>query len=818
VQKSLSDSDELHGTLGAHDVRDGGVMETILQDLRYGLRQLRRQPSFTSVAVLTLALGIGLSTALFSVIDAALVRTLPYRQPEQLTTVVVEEMRPDGTPARYAPSMNDIRAWRQLTTIVSHVGMGRVGGFVPLIVDVGAPQRLIVAEASDDFLETYGISPVLGRGIEPDDTREGVPAIALLGHAFWQQAFGGDPYVLGRVIRIQNQPVTIVGVLPGGFYNDTAVWLALQVSPARAERRGSGTPVIARLQPGITLAQAGVALDAVTEPARGPGAQRLSARTVLESMYNHETRGFGGTLRSLAMAVGLVLLLACVNVAGLMLARGATRDVELAIRASIGAGRRRLFRQLLTESLLLAVVGGVSGLLFAYVALDSLVALVPLSLPANSPVAINTTVLAFAFGLTVTVAVLAGLAPALKLSRAPMLIGPTLAVGGRSGAPLSRRAGQCLIAVEVTLALVLLSGSGLILRSFARLVSVDLGFDADRVYTLEVEPLDESAALRRRYYTALVDELRRQPEVIAVGAIGQLSLGGGGSYSFPKADTGASVEGPQHVVLPGFFEAMGVRPLAGRLLEEADRASGDAVIVNATAAQQYFGGDAIGHTLRPNQSARAWRIVGVVPDIRHGGPLARERPETYVLPQEAHESSDALAMVMRFRDETSLPIERLRQIAEGVGPRVLVGRARPATVLVSQQVATPRRRMVLLTLLGAFGLALSLVGIFSMTSYAVARRTREIGVRVAFGARPKQVVGMMIRDAGWPIAVGLIAGLIGTYYASQLISGFLFRTIPHDPPTLGAVVVLLGVSACLAAWLPARRAAAVDPLVALRAE
>ena len=732
----------------------------------------------------------------------------------------MEEPRKGG-PARIAPSMTDIRTWRTVTAIISHAGRGRVSGFVPLIVDTGTPQRLTVAEASEDFLETYGIVPILGRGIQVDDTRPGVPVVALLGHAYWQREFGGDREVLGRTLRIQNEPVTIVGVLPAGFYQETAVWQARQFPADELDHRGSGTPVIARLKPGVTLTQAQAALDVVTPAATGSGPTPVPVRVLLESMYDRETSGFGATIRTLSMAVGLILIIACVNVAGLLLARGATRQVELAIRSAIGAGRGRLVRQLLTESVLLALAGALAGVLLAYVSLDALVSIIPLSLPANSPVAINVTVLAFALGLSVATALLFGLVPALKLARAPKMISTTLAVGGRSGAPLSKRAGQWLIGAEVALAVVLMTGAGLILRSFAQLVSVDLGFNTDNVLTVAVEPLDRAASIRRDYYAALADTLRRLPEVVSAGAIDQLALEGGGSYGFPTADTGVDVEGPQRVVLPGYLEAMGVRPLAGRLFEDADRATGEAAIVNTAAARRYFDGNALGHTLRLGRKGqRHLRIVGVVPNIRHSGPLGRVEPEMYILPDPNAEdtSSLQLAMVVRLREGTTLSSDRLKREAESMGPRVLVGQARPATAVLSKQVAKPRHRMLLLTMLGVLGLLLTLVGIFSMTAYAVARRTREIGVRVAFGARPAQVVGVMIRDAVWPVALGLAVGLAGTYYATRLITSFLFQTAPHDPATLVVVVALLGAAACLAAWLPARRAASIDPVAALRAE
>lgn len=602
-----------------YDVRGGDVLETIIQDVKYGCRQLAQHPSFALVAILTLALGIGVSTALFSVIDAALLRPLPYSHPEELVSVNVEETRPGREPSQFAPSMSDIRAWRTLTPIVAHAGTGRVAGFVPLIVDTGSPQRLLVGEASEDFLETYGISPILGRAFCADDTREGAPRVALLGHAFWQRQFGGNPDVLGRTLRVENTSATIVGVLPAGFYRKTAVWQPPQFTPALADNRGSGASVIVRLRPGVSVADASRALDGVTPPGRIFGPTPVPVHVVMTSMYQDETSGFLTTLRTLSAAVGLILILACVNVAGLMLARGATRDVELAIRASIGAGPGRLMRQLLTEGVVLALAGAALGVVLASLSLDSLVTLLPLSLPANSPVTINSTVLAFALALTMVTTLLSGLVPALKLSRAPFRISSMLAIGGRSGAPLSRRGGQWLIGVEVALALVLVTGAGLILRSFARLVAVDLGFDTANVLTLEVEPIDRTASVRWQYYTALADELRRQPEVLSAGAINHLALAGGGSWFFFRgAGTSQQLGGFQHTVLPGYFEAMGVHPIAGRLLEDADRSSGDAVVINATVARQAYEGNAVGRTLVAGDGKREWRIVGVVPDIRHG--------------------------------------------------------------------------------------------------------------------------------------------------------------------------------------------------------
>jgi putative ABC transport system permease protein len=671
------------------------------------------------------------------------------------------------------------------------------------------------------MLETYGIAPILGRGIQLDDTRKGAPAVALLGYNYWRSRFGGDSRVLGRLIRIEDLPVTIVGVLPAGFYRETSVWKAQRFAPEFLPMRGSGTPVVGRLRPGVSLAQAAREMDPLTVPSTILGPEPTPAHVSLESLYSSETSDYGSTIRTLAYAVGLILIIACVNVAGLLLARGATRHVELAIRASIGAGRARLVRQLLTESVILALGGAVVGLLFAWITLDSLVAIIPLSLPPNSPATISLPVLMFTLALSVTTALLFGLVPALRLSRPGIGVGLQLAAASRSGVPLPRRLGQLLIGTEVALALVLLSGSGLLVRSFARLVSVDVGYDPARILTMEVEPIDQTAAVRQPYYVALMSALRAMPEVVAAGAIDQLALGGGATYRGAKVEDGATFDGPQRTVLPGFFEALGVRPVAGRLLIDADRGSGEsAVVVNAAAAARYFNRDAVGHALvTEGRTPRHMRIVGVVPTLRHNGPSGEARPELYALPEPTPgEVPRPLAIVMRLRDGMSMTPQRLKAAADSIGPRVLVGRIRPGTDLVGEQVAKPRHRMILLSLLGGFGLVLTLVGIFSMTAYAVARRTREIGIRIAFGAGPGDVVRHVVGDTVWPVLIGLAVGLGGAFYASRVIGAFLFETTPHDPGTFLGVVGLIAGAAGLAAWIPARRAAKVEPIIALRAE
>ncbi|MGH9410020.1 MAG: ADOP family duplicated permease [Vicinamibacterales bacterium] len=799
-----------------YDVRGGGFVETVVQDARYAIRQFARQPGFTSVAILTLALGIGLSTALFSVIDAALLHPLPYPHPEQLVTIYVAYPGHFGS---LAPSPADIRKWRDMSSVIAHIGSGRVTGS-PLIIETGVPQRLVVGSASEDFFEAYGITPVLGRSFRIEDTRAGAPDVALLGHAFWESQYGGDPGVLGRMIRIQNAPVTIVGVLPAGFYNNTAVWQASHWSQAFLDTRGSGTPVIARLQPRVTPDEAARQLTAMTSPDRIFSKTPSPARAVVTSLYEDETSGFGGTLRPLGWAVALIVVIACVNVAGLLLARGATRRQELAVRASIGAGRGRLVRQLLVESLLLAFGGSIVGIGLAYVSLDSLVAIIPLALPANSPPTIDATVLSLTLVLTVLTALCFGLVPALKLSHA-LNLHTALAGGNRdAAAPLSRRSGQWLIAVEVALALILVSGAALMIRSFSKLLDVNLGYDPSSVLTLEVEPVEQTATLRTQFYATLQSQLLHLPDVSAVGAIDETTLTGGASFSFLTGDSGVDVDGAIRTVLPGYFEAVGLRPLQGRLLTDADRATGEAALISASGNAKYFNGAALGHTATTGGKApRTFRIVGVVADLKHGGPQDRWPAQMYVLPdpRPGTPTKLTLAMILRLRGG-SIAQDRLKQLAASIGPRVVVGRIRPASDLVDQEVARPRHRMLLLTLLGGFGLLLTLVGIFGMTAYAVARRTREIGVRIAIGATPGDVLLMMLKDVAKPVAVGIVIGLAGAAFATRVIASFLFETTPTDPATFTVVALTIAVAAAVAAWIPSRRALRVDPVSALRAE
>jgi predicted permease len=479
-------------------------------------------------------------------------------------------------------------------------------------------------------------------------------------------------------------------------------------------------------------------------------------------------------------------------------------------------------RQLLTESIVLAIPGGLLGVLLAWVSLDAIVANIPLSMPSNSPVALNLKVLAATVALLLPTTLLFGLAPAIRLSR--VRIGSVLARGSRQvGSSLSRRGGQTLIAAEMALAVVLVAGAGLMIRSFARISAVDLGFNPDGLVTMQVLPLDRDPGARKEYYGALLQQIRTIPGITSAGIVDNFALGGGTTFSGVKAGD-RSIGTTIFSVTPGYFETIGARLRDGRFPTDADHRSGRAVVMSESAARALFpDGPAPGRQLtRSGNDARTFAVVGVIADLRHGGPLAaptRAQAQVY-FPLEPTGDDRNQAMMVVVRPSASLPglADQLRRVAQSIGPRVLVENIRTGHDWFGERVITPRRRTVLLALLGGLGLSLALVGVFGMTAYAVSRRTAEIGVRLAFGARPGQVVGTMIRDSAIPIAIGTIAGLGAAALATRTIESFLFETAPADPATLATVAGVLAAAACLAALAPAMRAAKVDPVSSLRTE
>jgi predicted permease len=800
------------------DLRSFPWLEDARRDIQYALRSLKRTPGFAAVVILTLALAIGAATAIFSVTEVALLRPVPYEKPEEIVAVAVSK----SFTQRLGPSASDIERWRAARSVFARIGMGRLTGLGPVIVDAAtgvqtpAPERLTVGTASEDFLEVFGIFPILGRGITADDRQPGSPLVVLVGHQYWQTRLNGAQDVPGRSIRVGGDRATIVGVVPAGFYPDTMVWRPHVEPSTWSAMRGTGVSVYGRLRSGLDTDAAARELTAQLSAAD----RKRELRVWVTSLYDETTSGFGRTIAVLAGAVGLIVLIACVNVAGLLLARGATRRPELAIRKSIGASRGRLVRQLLAESLVLAAAGGAAGVILTFLTLNAIVGLIPLRLPDNVTPAVNVQVLAFALALSVVTSIAFGLAPALRLSRAG-INGHAAAGHMRRGSALTRRGGQAVIAVEVAMAMVLVTGAALMIRSFSKILAIDVGFEPGAIVTMGVVPVDGSPEAGRAYYLALLERVRQIPGIAAAGGADRPPLYRGGSYTNAAA-SGRSTGVALRRVFPGYFEAVGLPLRQGRFPTQADAAgSPPFAVLSESAARAIF----------PNQSAagqqfvlekKTWAVVGVVGDARNKGPLPQgaAHPDIYLSFRTDTSSpfDSGLTVVVRPAGRIPRLAEQLRHAAHAAGPPVIVEHVRSGRDWFNDRVATPRQQTMLLSLLGGLGLLLTLVGIFGTTAYAVARRTHEVGIRMALGARPGRMVANIVRDAAWPVGLGIVFGLAGAAAVTGVIASFLFETAPTDPLTFAIAVIALAATALMAAWIPARRAALVDPVKALRAE
>ncbi|MEX2272624.1 MAG: ADOP family duplicated permease [Vicinamibacterales bacterium] len=797
-------------------------MESLRQDVKLALRLLRKQLAFSVLAIGTLGLGIGASVALFSVLDAAFIRPLPYANPEQLVSINFESTMPGGRVGRVGPSVHDVTDWKQHGGVFSHIGTFHNDFTLPLILDGDEPQRILAQRITKEYLAMYGVTVLAGRNFTDAEYDQGVGDVVIIGYDLWQTRFGGDPGVAGSTIRLNNEPTTIVGVMPQSFYPKTKLWRPFDIARhAFGKQRGSGAGTYGRLRGGMTIPEAEAALTAIA--ARGAAGRGGQAGAVkLTSLYESATRSNRTTARVIVYGVGLVLLLACVNVAGLLLARGAVRRPEMAVRSSLGAGRWRLVRQLLTESLILAACGTALGVLLAWWWLDVLVANTPMSMPANSPVAINLKALGFATLVAMVTALLVGLVPAWRVSRTSVT--ETLSrAGRRHGSALSRRGGQMVIGLEVAVAVVLVAGAALMVRSFSRVLAVDLGFEPSQSIAIDVSPALSTYDAHKQYYPALLEKLVAHPAVEHAGAVDSPPLLGGHRF-IPGRANGKNHFFTVRSYVGAYLDAAGFTLKEGRFPDALRPAGGlPAAVISETASREVFGGaPAIGQVVEIGKAA--YSVVAVSGDVKHDGPLfARPGDEPVIevfIPAllNPEERPRPLTVIVRHREGMSLPHDFLREAVQSTGQRAVLQTITPGSAWLDDAVVTPRRRTVLLGLLGGLGLVLALVGIFGVTAYAVSRRTQEIGVRMAFGATHRNVVGVMVRDSSWPVFIGVAAGLLASWWATKAISTFLFQTEPRDLMTFAWVAMLLPVAALIAAWIPARRAARVDPIVALRAE
>jgi putative ABC transport system permease protein len=816
--------------------RGGNAMADFLQDLRYALRMLRKSPGLTAVMILTLALGIGANSAIFSVVNSVLLRPLPYGDPARL--VWIGDYLPN---ARQSIVWDvDYFAWRMHCTAFEEMTAYTPGSEFTM-TGAGDAERIVATRATRTYLRTLGVAPKIGRDISAEEDIPNGPRVALLSDGLWRRRFSGDAKVAGRTIVLDGNLYTIIGVLPAGFEFPESRKSDLLVPLAHADLEVSaGRPIlfvriIARLKPGVTPESAAADVDAVTMPfhAAIPGVDhKIFANSKAQVMFLHD-RLVGNVRKSLLLllgAVGFVLLIACANVASLQLARAAAREKEIAVRGALGAGRWRLARQLLTESALAGLAGGAAGLALGV----WLVALVrhygPHSIPHLDVTYLDGRVVLFTVVISIFTGILFGLAPVVSAFR--MSLNDSLKQGGAQGSAGRKvvRPQQALMTLELAMALVLLIGAGLLARSFVRLVSTPQGFDPHGVLTARVA-LPAKTYLgeeqQGEFYSQLMERLQALPGVKSAGAGVVLPLGGTAMITsfvqvegHPPADKTLNFAWSTAVnmVMPDFFTALRISLMKGRYVDQHDTAnSTETAVVNETFFRRYFPNeDPIGHRIQIAGS-QTWRtIVGVVGDTKQMGVASETMPEIFI-PFEQSPNPDMSLIIRTDADPTSL-IPAVRAVVASLDKDVPIYGAETLDNLLAGQVASQRFNMALLGTFAGLALLLAAVGIYGVMAYAVGQRTQEIGIRMALGALPENVLRMVLAQGARLAIFGVVLGTGAGIALTRLLRTLLFEVKPSDPTTFAVGAAILFVAAIAACWIPARRATKVDPLIALRYE
>ena len=798
-------------------------MTTLVNDVRYGLRILAKSPGFAAIAVLTLALGIGANTAIFSVLNAVVLRRLPFDKPDQLIQLWED---PSGTgTGRNSVSGGVFADWRQQSqsfqqiSALWQVEANLTGG--------DQPERLSGAQVCAGFFDLLRVRPVLGRTFLAEEERPGHEQVVVLGHALWQRCFGAKTALLGQTISLDGRPYTVIGVLPEGFQflsRDIEYWTPFGWGSAwwHQSRDNNRLRVFARLKDGVTIDQARAEMRILTER--------------LKPVYPVYKKEWGVTLVSLSEslvgdvrlpllalmgAAVFVLLIACVNVANLVLVRAASRQRELAVRAALGAGRWRLIRQLLAEGLVLALAGGLVGVLLAFWTRDILVSLSPQDLPRLADVRVDGRVLAFSLALSVATGLACGVAPAWGALRLGLAGALREGTRGSLAGP-SQRLSRALVAMELALALVLLAGAGLFARSFQRLTSMEPGFEPAQVLTVQLRlteakyPTPES---KDRFFRDALQRIDALPGVESAGASTGLPLEGGHDNGVVlKGRPGSEYFGADYdFATAGYFRAMGIPLLKGRLFTEAEGGRRPVVtVVNEAFVRQCLSGkDPIGQHIIENGQMEM-EIIGVVGGVRGRSLALAPRPQ-YYKPMASTDWDDFNLFIHAAGDPLSA-VAQVRRAIFDVDPDQPIARPRTMAAVLSGSISGEG---FLMALTGGFSLVavvLAAIGVYGVMAYAVDRRTQEIGVRLALGAQQEDVLALILRQGIVTVALGLALGLAGTWVVGRLIRGLLFEVSPMDPLTILAVVLILACAAVLACTVPARRAARIDPMQALRCE
>ena len=802
-------------------------METLRKDLVYALRVMRRNKSVTAIILLTLMVGIGANSAIFSIVYGVLLKPLPYKDPEQLVRIFdhwKKSSEPQDKEADAAPA--NFYDWKEQTQSFSGIAAFATGGTG--LASGTEPEKVNAAIVSPEFFNVMGVNPVYGRLLGQDDLK--APDVIVLSYELWKKQFGGNPGIVGQNAKLDGGSYAVVGIAPEGFSypEKTQVWAPLVITTnPTVSRDAHFLKIVARLKPGVTPEQAQSEMNTVAArlEQQYPGTNKdLGTRVV--SMHEHAVSKVKTALVVLVMAVGFVLLIACANIANLLLVRAFSRQKEMSVRIALGGTRKRLITQLLMESLVLAIAGGILGLLFAAAAVSLLTSVTVSDMPLSDQVGLNAQVLIFTLVISVLTGVLFGLIPAWQTTKVDL--NETLKEGGGKGSSESggSRMRGALVVFEVALTLVLLIGAGLMIKSFANLLKTDLGFQAQNVLTFEVDLPPKNYPDQPRaasFYDSLVTKLKSLPGVQAVGGVTMLPLGGDNRiYSFriegqPIVDVAQRPAANYRVALAEYFSAMNIPLESGRIFTNADKQGGAPVlIVNDRMAKRYFPQGAIGQRIYVRNEQNPREIIGVVKSVRHFALDQEPEPEMYV--PHGQSSSRYIRMVVRTDVAPKTLVNAAQRQVWELDKELPVAEMNSMDDLVSKSVSQQRSSMILLTLFAAVALILAAIGIYGVLSYSVTQRTREIGIRMALGASKTEILKLIITKGMLLTAIGIVLGVAGAYALTRAIRSLLFGVGTLDLAIFVIVPVVFAVIAVFACFFPARRASQVDPLVALRYE
>jgi putative ABC transport system permease protein len=796
-------------------------MNAMRRDLKYALRMLLRRPGFTVTATLSLALGIGACTAIFSIVDAVLLRPLPYPEAEKI--VSLREVDAKSRQITFAePNFLDVRARNHTLAAATEYTMQ-----LTTVLGGSEPVRARVAFVSGEFFKTLGVQPTTGRSFLPEEAQVGSHPVAVVSQGYWQRLLSSRNDLAATPLRIGDISYTVVGVMPQSFNfpKDAEIWLPIELFPSSESRTSHGKRVVARLRDGVTLEQARADLSTIGKQLKDENGTNIDLVDVAAVPLKEAMVGeVGQSLLVILAAVGFLLLVACTNVANLLLAQATARQREFAVRAALGATRWRLAQQFIVENLMLSLLAGGMGVLLSFWGVDALIGLNQGNLPRADEISVNARALAFTFALSSLVAVALGLVPLLRFGNRDLQEGLKEAARGQSANAASHRLRAMLVVTQVALTMVLLVGAGLLIKSFIKVLEIDPGFRTESAVAMEISLNDASAQRRAGFYQQALERLAALPGVTAVGGVNGLPMVGGGADGQFLIDNNPALKGygEFRVASPGYFNAMGMRLVRGRLFDQSDGPETPQVaLISESLMRQYWPNeDPLGKSIQYGNmdgDMHPLRVVGVVSDVREFGLEAKTQPTVYVHYLQRPRQAWGFAIIARTQGDVKTLIPAMRSAVQSLN-RDVPTNFRTLGQIFSSSLDNRRFSLVIFGSFAAVALLLAALGIYGVTSYAVTQRTTEIGIRMALGAQPGNILTMVIRQGIILSLIGICVGLAGALALTRLLASLLFAVSATDPLTFVVVsVILMGVAlgACLA---PARRATKVDPIVALRYE